>query len=115
MSCSAPALEAVRPAGQAHRPARPQGAGWAATRQDREAVWARLAGAPFAPGALSRQDGHRLGLGLLTRPRLRRIRSLRSAHFSPCSWVTLLANTLPGINSDDAASNVVDSAFRGGA
>src|SRR6201999_3333635 len=52
---------------------------------------------------------------LVARPRRRAIRALRSAHVSPCSRVALLANTLPGINSHDAAANVVDSAFRGSA
>jgi integrase len=59
------ATATTRPAGLAHRHARPQGAGWPATGQDREAVWARLTSAPFAPGIPSRRGDHKLGLGLL--------------------------------------------------
>jgi integrase len=47
--------------------ARPAGTGWPATCQEREAVWARLTGAPFAPVTPGgRHPGaYRRGLGLL--------------------------------------------------
>ncbi len=54
-----------RPGALAHWHARPQGAGWPATGQDRETVWARLTGAPFAPDTSSGRGDRKLGLRLL--------------------------------------------------
>lgn len=51
------------PPGQ--RPARPSAAAWPATAQDRNAVWERLAGPPFAPTTAKGRTGHHLGLRLL--------------------------------------------------
>jgi integrase len=48
----------------AHRPARPQGTGWPATSQDRDAVWERLASPPFMPATAAGRTGHKLGLRL---------------------------------------------------
>jgi integrase len=59
------ASPAKRPVAVAHRSARPRGAGWPATGQDRDAAWARLTGAPFVPGTPSRRGNHKLGLRLL--------------------------------------------------
>ena len=53
---------------------------------------------------------------VLTRPGLRLVRSLRSAHRVSLKFLVVAdpADTLHCINSHDASSNVVDSAFRSG-
>ncbi len=74
-----------------------------------------LAGRRLLPGRrLVGRVARRL---VLTMPRLRVVRSLRSAHrLSLKSLVVAdLGHTLPCINSHDAASNVGDGAFRSGA
>jgi hypothetical protein len=44
------------------RPSRSPGAAWPATSQDRDAVWERLAGPPFAPASAKAGGEHQLGL-----------------------------------------------------
>ena len=67
-----PAVEATglpsaqRPASSpGQQPPRSPGTAWPATSQDRDAVWERLAGPPFAPDAAKARSDHRLGLRLL--------------------------------------------------
>jgi integrase len=62
---TSPGAGTPAPASSVCPPARPQGAAWPATRQDRERTWARLTRPPFVLANRASQGGRRFGLGLL--------------------------------------------------
>jgi hypothetical protein len=62
-AAATPSAQRAAPPGR--RPARPRPAAWAATSRDRDAVWERLTGPPFAHATAKGQARQQFGLRLL--------------------------------------------------